>query len=77
MKNRSDSKALEQPKHLLDAEERKQFERDLDRVLAYGPSKKTDSLGIEVKISKEKIQAMAKRVKKIRETAKKKKANPE
>lgn len=74
MKNPTKAKTVEPQKDELDARERAQFDLDVDRILAYGPSKRTQAQEIEINLPKEKIQALLDRTKKSREAIKKKKA---
>lgn len=53
---------------LPDAINKKQFDSDLDRILAYGPSKKTKA---EPLLTKDKIKKVSERVKRSKEAAEK------
>jgi hypothetical protein len=74
MKTPTKAKTVESPKDDLNASERAQFDLDIDRILAYGPSKRTEPQEIEIKLPKKKIQELLDRTKKSREAVKKKKA---
>lgn len=76
MKTRTKTKTAEPQKVDLDAGEREQFDLDIDRILAYGPSQRTGPQEIEINLPKEKIQELLDRTKKSRAALKKKKSSP-